>query len=65
MYRHSRPSRILQIWEEQKVRLLSQFTELKEEDLNFETGRKQEMIERVAIKLGKSLKEMHQIFDAL
>jgi hypothetical protein len=45
MYRPSSPSRVDQIWSEQKNKLLIEFKELKEDDLDFETGRKFEMIE--------------------
>jgi hypothetical protein len=65
MFRPAPSSRIAQIWGEQKQKLLIEFTKLTEEDLRFETGRKHEMIERIAVKLGKSEAEMQRIFQAL
>jgi hypothetical protein len=65
MYRHATPSRIDQIWDEHKKKLQLQFKNLTDEDLQFETGRKHEMIERLGIKLGKSDEEMKLIFQAL
>jgi hypothetical protein len=65
MFRHTTPSRINEIWSKQKRKLQLQFTDLTDEDLHFETGRKHEMIEKVSIKLGKSEAEMKQIFQDL
>jgi hypothetical protein len=65
MFRPSTPSRIDQIWNEQKRKLQLQFTKLTDDDLFFETGRKHEMLERLSIKLGKSEAEIKRIFQAL
>lgn len=65
MNNYVRPSRSAQKWSEQKEKFLQQFTDLTENDLNFETGRKHEMIERVSVKLGKSVVEMEHIFQDL
>ena len=65
MYRPSTPSRIDQIWNEQKKKLKLQFTKLTDEDLHFDTGRKHEMLEKLSIKLGKSEAEIKRIFAAL
>jgi len=65
MYRPSTPSRVDQIWNEQKNKLQLQFKKLTDEDLMYETGRKHEMLERLQIKLGKSEAEIKQIFQAL
>ena len=65
MYRHATPSRIDQKWREQKKKLQLQFTNLTDEDLHFETGRKHEMIDRIAIKLGMSDVQIKNIFQAL
>lgn len=56
-------SRIDQRWGELKEKLLSQFKELTEEDLQFETGRKHEMIDRIRTKLGKTDEEMNAILQ--
>ena len=65
MFRSAPPSRNAQIWKAQKEKLLIEFTDLREEDLYFETGRKHEMIEKIRVKLGKSEAEMEQIFRTL
>jgi hypothetical protein len=65
MFRHSTPSRVNQIWSEQKKKLQLQFTKLTDEDFRFETGRKHEMIERIGVKLGKTDDEMKLIFEEL
>jgi hypothetical protein len=65
MFRYSTPSRVDQIWDEQKKKLQHQFTNLTDEDLFFETGKKYDMIEKVGIKLGKSDTEINKIFQAL
>jgi hypothetical protein len=61
----SRPSRIDQIWIEQKNKLRIQFDQLTDEDFKFEVGRKLEMIERIRIKLGKTEEEMDNILNSL
>lgn len=65
MYRPAPPSRIALKWQAQKEKLLIEFTNLKDEDLLFEAGRKQEMIDRIGYKLGKSHEEMKAIFQNL
>lgn len=59
------PSRVDQIWNEQKKKLQLQFSTLTDEDLYFETGRKYEMIKKVGVKLGKTEAEIKLIFQAL
>jgi hypothetical protein len=65
MFRNATPSRVDQLWSEQKKKLLLQFTNLTEKDFYFEIGRKHEMIEKLSIKLGKSELEIKHIFEAL
>jgi hypothetical protein len=65
MFRPATPSRTAQKWKAQKAKLLIEFTTLKDEDLFFETGRKQEMIEKIGLKLGKTDDEMKYIFQNL
>jgi hypothetical protein len=65
MYRHSTPSRIDQLWSEQKAKLQIQFKNLTDEDLFYETGRRHEMIEKLSTKLGKTHTEIELIFQAL
>jgi hypothetical protein len=63
MLNYIRPSRSEEIWNEKKEKLLLQYKSLNEKDLQFETGRKYEMIEKVGEKLGKSEAEIKRIFD--
>jgi hypothetical protein len=65
MIGHIIQSRNEQIWNEQKEKLMIQFVDLSTEDLNFEPGRKYEMIERIRVKLGKSDSEMDTILQSL
>ena len=65
MYRPSRPSRVDQIWEAQKKKLQLQFSNITDEDLHFEIGRKHEMMEHLSIKLGKSMGDIKRIFQDL
>jgi len=65
MFRPSTPSRTDQIWSEQKKKLLIQFSKLNDEDFDFETGRKYEMIKKIGVKLGKTETEMKRIFQAI
>jgi len=60
-----RPTRSEQKWMDQKERLLLQFKNLSDKDLDFEPGRKYEMIERIAEKLGKPEDEMKSIVEAI
>jgi hypothetical protein len=52
-------------WEEQKQKLKARFLSLTNADLNFETGKSEEMLNRLQIKLGKTRKEMTTILSAL
>lgn len=65
MIGHVIQSRNEQIWNEQKEKLLIQFSELTKEDLMFEAGRKYQMIEKIRLKLGKTEEEMEQIIQSL
>ena len=60
-----RPSRSIEKWDIQKVRLLKRYPSLSDNDLKFEVGRKFEMINRVAQKLGISEEEMKKIFNKI
>ena len=52
-------------WEEQKRKLKARFLSLTNADLNYETGKSEEMLNKVQIKLGKTRKEMAAILSAL
>jgi uncharacterized protein YjbJ (UPF0337 family) len=52
-------------WEEQKGKLKQKFAILTDNDLLFAEGKKEEMIGKLQIKLGKSKEELHKILSAL
>ncbi len=52
-------------WNEQKGKLKQKFAILTDDDLKFLAGKKDEMIGRLQIKLGKSKEELHKIIEAL
>jgi uncharacterized protein YjbJ (UPF0337 family) len=52
-------------WNEQKGRLKQKFAVLTDNDLMFVDGKKDEMLGRLQIKLGKSKEEIQAIIEAL
>ena len=52
-------------WNEQKGKLKAKFATLTDDDLLFAEGKKDEMIGRLQVKLGKSKEELHTIISAL
>ncbi len=56
---------ILRSWREQKVLLKRMFTTLSDEDLAFEEHNREEMIDRLRTKLGKSKEEMDKLMADL
>jgi uncharacterized protein YjbJ (UPF0337 family) len=52
-------------WEEQKGKLKQQFATLTDDDLMFAEGKKEEMLGKLQIKLGKTKEEMHKVIAAL
>ena len=52
-------------WNEFKGKLKQQFANLTEDDLLLEEGREDEMLGKLQIKLGKSLKELDEILSSL
>ncbi len=52
-------------WNEQKGKLKQKFAALTDDDLMFEEGKKEEMLGRIQIKLGKTKEELHSIISAL
>ena len=49
-------------WEEQKGKLKQKFAELTDNDLMFEEGKKEEMMGKLQVKLGKTKEELQEIF---
>lgn len=52
-------------WEEQKGKLKQKFAALTDDDLLFIDGKKDEMLGRLQIKLGKTKEEIQKILEAL
>ncbi len=58
-------SPIKQNWDEQKTKLKLKYKNLTDEDLKFEDGKKQEMMGKLQVKLGKSERELSEIIEKL
>ncbi|OOG69949.1 CsbD family protein [Flavobacterium sp. A45] len=52
-------------WDEQKGKLKQKFAALTDNDLLFAEGKKDEMMGKLQIKLGKTKEELHKIIQAL
>ena len=52
-------------WNEKKGKLKQKFAVLTDNDLMFDEGRKEEMLGRLQIKLGKTKEELRKIIAAL
>jgi uncharacterized protein YjbJ (UPF0337 family) len=52
-------------WVEQKGKLKQKFANLTDDDLLFAEGKKDEMLGKLEIKLGKTKEELHKIISAL
>ena len=52
-------------WKEQKGKLKQKFAMLTDNDLMFIDGKKDEMLGRLQIKLGKTKEQLHAIIEAL
>ncbi len=52
-------------WNEQKGKLKQRFATLTDNDLMFVEGKKDEMLGRLQVKLGKTKEQMHDILKSL
>jgi uncharacterized protein YjbJ (UPF0337 family) len=52
-------------WDEQKGKLKQKFASLTDDDLLFAEGKKDEMLGRLQIKLGKSKEELRTLISSL
>ncbi|HRG21869.1 MAG TPA: CsbD family protein [Saprospiraceae bacterium] len=52
-------------WDEQKGKLKQKFANLTDDDLLFAEGKKDEMMGRLEIKLGKSKEELYKLISTL
>jgi hypothetical protein len=53
------------IWDEQKGKLKQKFVWLTDKDFLFEADKREEMLDRLQIKLGKTKEELHMIMATL
>ena len=58
-------NRILRSWREQKIMLKWRFTILTDDDFLYEEGKKDDMLLKLQVKLGKSKTELDDIFAEL
>lgn len=52
-------------WEEQKGKLKQKFATLTDDDLLFAQGKKEEMMGRLQVKLGKTKEELYKIISGI
>ena len=52
-------------WDEQKGKLKQKFAKLTDNDLLFVEGKKDEMLGKLQVTLGKSKEELHKIIESL
>ena len=52
-------------WSEQKAKLKAKFSTLTDADLHYENGKKDQMLNKVQVKLGKTKEEMDLIISTL
>ncbi len=52
-------------WNEQKGKLKQKFATLTDNDLLFIEGKKDEMLGRLQVKLGKTKEELHKLIEGL
>lgn len=51
-------------WSEQRAKLKQKFPGITDSDLLFEQGKKEEMLRRLEIKLGKTREELYEVINA-
>ncbi len=56
---------VKRVWDEQKGKLKQMFANLTDDDLLYVEGKKDEMLGKLEIKLGKSKEEMNKIISTL
>jgi len=59
------PAELKGNWNEQKGKLKQKFASLTNNDLMFEVGKKEEMLGRLEIKLGKTKEDLQKVIEAL
>lgn len=59
------PAPAIGSWDDKKIKLQGRFSKLTDTDLHFEEGKKEEMLERVQLKLGKSKTQLDTLLASL
>jgi uncharacterized protein YjbJ (UPF0337 family) len=59
------PTPVKENWNEQIGKLKAKFPTLTDADLKFEEGKKDEMLKKLQVKLGKTKEELDLIFSTL
>ena len=59
------PVLVTKNWDEQKEKLKVKFSNLTDEELDYEEGKREEMLDRVGTKLGKTREELAEIIAGL
>ena len=52
-------------WSEQKTKLKSKFSFLSDQDLVYAEGKKEQMLENLQLKLGKTRRDLYTMIEAL
>ena len=52
-------------WSEQKTKLKSKFSFLSDQDLVYADGKKEQMLENLQLKLGKTRRDLYTMIEAL
>ena len=52
-------------WSEQKTKLKSKFSFLSDQDLVYADGKKEQMLENLQLKLGKTRRDLYSMIEAL
>jgi uncharacterized protein YjbJ (UPF0337 family) len=64
-YTMTNKAEVIGNWNEQKGKLKQKFAWLTDDDLLYESGKRDEMLGKLQIKLGKTKEELHKIIEAL
>ncbi len=59
------PTELKGNWKELKGKLKQKYAEITDNDLLYHSGKKDEMLGKLQIKLGKTKEELHNIINAL
>ncbi len=59
------PTELKGNWNELKGKLKQKYAELTDNDLLYQAGKKDEMLGKIQVKLGKTKEELHNIINAL